>query len=75
MLSKFEVPNLQVTLMWIKEQVFRKRKLDIESLSEVGEESKYRLESVNDPGIPLDLDTVLNDIDSREFRLVRDEGL
>lgn len=74
MFSKFEAPNLQVTLNWIKEQVLKRRKLDRDLLDDVGDEMKYRLEAVNDPGVPLELDTLLSDVEGREFKLVRDEG-
>lgn len=72
MFSKFEVANLNVTLKWIKDQVFKRRKLDMESASSV-DESKYRLEAANDPGVPLDLDTPLSELDVREFKLIRDD--
>lgn len=74
MFSKFEAPNLQVTLNWIKEQVLKRRKLDKDLLNDVGDEMKCRLEAVADPGVPLELDTLLSDVEGREFKLVRDEG-
>lgn len=73
MFSKFEAPNLQVTLNWIREQVLKRRKLD-KDLNDVGDEMNYCLEAMNDPGIPLQLDTLLSDVEAREFKLVRDEG-
>lgn len=71
---KFEVPNLQITLKWIKEQIFKRRKSNPDVLTNVGQESDYRLESVDDPGIPLDLNTPLSEVDGREFKLIRNEG-
>lgn len=71
---KFDVPNLQITLKWIKEQVFKRRRSNPDISSDVAEGSNYRLESVDDPGILLDMDTPLSEIDAREFKLIRNEG-
>lgn len=68
MFSKIEAPNLQVTLNWVLEQTLRKRKPALSKALE------YRLEAVAEPGILLDPNLPLADVETRDFKLIRDEG-
>ncbi|RWS26034.1 target of rapamycin complex 2 subunit MAPKAP1-like protein [Leptotrombidium deliense] len=69
MFSIIQVPNLQVTLQWILEQTFKKRKATF------GKGLRYEFEKVKEPGYRLDMNTKLVDIDGREFRLITSEDV
>lgn len=68
MFSKLEAPNLQITLQWVLDQTLRKRKRAFDA------HNTYHLETLQHAGIPVDLTTTLADADTREFRLVKDQG-
>jgi hypothetical protein len=68
MFSKLDAPNLQVPLKWVLEQALKKRKLSTRP------EIQYRLEAVKEPGIALDLDLPLGEVDYRDFKIIRVGG-
>lgn len=68
MFSKLDAPNLQVPLKWVLEQALKKRKISIHS------DSQYRLEAVKEPGVALDLDHHLGEVDVRDFKVFRVGG-
>ena len=70
MFSKLEAPNLQVTLQWVLDQTLRKRKSGLDKPA-----TEYHLETLKEPGIPVDLAITLVDSDVRDFKLVREEGM
>ena len=66
MFSKLDASNLQVPLKWVLEQALKKRHLAINS-----DALQYRLEAVKEPGIALDLDLPLGEVDVRDFKIMR----
>lgn len=69
MFSKIQIPSLDVTLQWVLDSTVKKRKATLESGTQFG------LERIRVPGMRLDLNTRLGDIEERNFKLVTVETL
>lgn len=66
--SKIQIEDFNISLREILEQTLKRRKGSILSKG-----LEYKLEKVNEPGVWLDLDSTLSDVDALEFNLVFDE--
>ena len=68
MFSKVQIPSLDVTLQWVLDSTIKKRKVNLEAGTHFG------LERLKVPGVRVNLNTKVCDIEERNFKLVIVEG-